>query len=117
MHYKIFLLMGLFGLGSCTSDSPDDLEGAIPANVTYREHVQPIIAANCLSCHGEPQRNGAPMPLTDYSKVKQAIEERGLLDRISRPQGAEGMMPNGGTRLPQTKIDIIKKWRDQEFQN
>lgn len=102
---------------SCTSNSPDDLEGAIPANVSYDEHVRPIIEANCIGCHQEPlSSSGAPMTLTSYEEVKQAIISRPLIDRISRPQGAEGMMPRLGTRLPQTKIDIIIKWRDQDFQ-
>ncbi|WP_298224391.1 hypothetical protein [Flavobacterium sp.] len=104
-------------MAGCSSNSPDDLEGEIPANVTYTEHVRPIIESNCLSCHGEPQQNSAPMALTDYDKVKEYVSNGKLLDRISRAQGAEGMMPNGGTRLPQTKIDIIAKWQAQNFQN
>ena len=57
------------------------------------------------------------MPLVDFEKVKQAVLSRGLIDRISRDQGSEGMMPLGGMKLPQNKIDIIVKWRDQDFQN
>lgn len=116
-YYKAFLLIGLLGLGSCSSNSPNDLEGDIPTNVTYSENVRPIIQSNCIRCHQEPPINGAPMPLIDYDKVKQAILERGLLDRISRAQGSQGLMPNGGPRLSQTNIDIIKKWRAQGFQN
>ena len=116
-YYRLFLLISLIGLGSCTSNSPDDFEGFIPTNVTYSNDVRPIIEANCIACHQDPPINGAPMPLTDYDKVKQAILTRPLIDRISRPQGAPGMMPNGGTRLPQYKIDIIKKWSDQGLQN
>ncbi len=120
MKLKLMLLLTFTGILtiSCESNSPDDLtEVDIPVNVTYTEDVRPIIQSNCIACHQEPPRNGAPMPLIDLEKVRQAITDRGLLDRISRPQGAEGMMPNGGTRLPQNKIDIIIKWRDQGFQN
>lgn len=105
-----------FLVTGCSSNSPDDLEGPIPANVTYSEHIRPIIETNCIGCHQEPPVNGAPMSLNNLEKVKEAVLSRGLIDRISRAQGTEGMMPNGGTRLPQTKIDIIVKWRDQEFQ-
>lgn len=112
----LLLLSGFLAIG-CSSNSPDDLEGAIPANVSYNEHVKPIIEVNCIGCHQEPlSSSGAPMTLTSYEEVKQAIISRLLIDRISRPQGAEGMMPRLGTRLPQTKIDIIIKWRDQNFQ-
>ena len=120
MKLKLMPILTLIGILtiSCENNSPDDLiAGDIPVNVTYTADVRPIIQSNCIVCHQEPPQNGAPMPLIDLEKVRQAIIERGLIDRISRPQGAEGMMPNGGTRLPQNKIDIIIKWRDQGFQN
>ena len=31
--------------------------------------VAPIIEAKCLRCHGEPQENGAPFPLTSYEML------------------------------------------------
>ena len=42
--------------------------------------------------------------------VKDAVINKGLLDRISRPEGASGLMPNGGPRLPQATIDLIVQW-------
>jgi hypothetical protein len=33
-----------------------------------------------------------------------------LLTRISLENGNSSLMPKGGPRLPQTTIDIIKKW-------
>jgi hypothetical protein len=50
------------------------------------------------------------MSLTTYADVKNAVLNRGLLDRISRAQGSPGMMPNGGIRLPQATIDKIFEW-------
>jgi hypothetical protein len=113
---KLFILVSLIALSGCSSNSPDDLVRDIPENVSYDNDVRPIIESNCIACHQEPPINGAPMPLIDYAKVKQAVQERGLIDRISRDQGAIGMMPNGGTRLPENSINIITKWRDQGFQ-
>ncbi|MCG2610495.1 hypothetical protein LZZ90_03115 [Flavobacterium sp. SM15] len=55
------------------------------------------------------------MPLTTYAFVRQAVEQRGLIDRISLPQGTQGMMPNGETRLPQYQINQIIAWRDAGF--
>ncbi len=98
---------------SCTSDSESDLGDNPPAEtVTYTGTVKNIIDTNCLICHGNPTANGAPMSLDTYEKVKQAVLERGLLDRISRPQGSSGMMPNGGTRLPQNVINQIIEWNN-----
>jgi hypothetical protein len=52
------------------------------------------------------------MPLINYQNVKEAIQNRGLLDRISRNEGASGLMPLGGPRLPQSVIDLIFQWNE-----
>jgi len=117
MKLLINLTLASVFITSCSSNSPDDLVGPIPVNVTYESDVKEIIESNCIACHQEPPINGAPMSQVDFEKVKQAVISRGLIDRISRAQGSEGMMPLGGMKLPQNKIDIIVKWRDQGFQN
>ena len=115
---KITALLGVpLLLCSCENDSPADLTFPIPEEtITYTEHVRTIINNNCIICHGTTPANGAPMPLTTYAAVKEAVQNRGLLDRISRPQGASGMMPNGGTRLPQSQINLINEWAAQGLQ-
>lgn len=96
---------------SCSNNSEDDLIEHNVLNTTkYTQNVKPIIDNNCISCHGAIPSNGAPMSLVTYAQVKDAIQNRGLLDRISRTQGAPGMMPNLGTRLPQATIDLIIDW-------
>jgi hypothetical protein len=50
------------------------------------------------------------MPLVNYQNVKEAVLDRGLLDRISRQEGEDGLMPFGGPRLPQQTIDLIFQW-------
>ena len=98
----------LFG---CTNDSTADLiDNSTVAVITYTNTTKSIFDNNCVICHATIPVNGAPMSLTTYENVKEAVLNRGLLDRISRPQGAQGMMPNGGTRLPQVSIDKISQW-------
>ncbi len=113
-HFQFFLA-GIFTLSllsSCSNDTLDDIdEDVVPIeNVTYQD-VQSIFANNCTACHSNPPQNGAPMSLTTYQDVKNAIQNRGLIDRISRDQGAGGMMPAGGQRLPQSTIDLIVQWQ------
>lgn len=117
MKYKSLFITFLLALllPSCSENSSDDLIDNSNAPVTYTTQVKNIIQTNCLSCHTSPPINGAPMQLTTYNDVKNAILTRGLLDRISRPQGAPGMMPNGGTRLPQTTIDKLYAWQNGGF--
>ncbi|NHN25144.1 hypothetical protein FIA58_005570 [Flavobacterium jejuense] len=115
MKKKSILTLSMLALllFSCTNDSESDLS-VVPdiQVVTYNNYVKSVISENCLFCHSSPPQNGAPMQLTTYEDVKNAVLNRGLLDRISRAQGAQGMMPNGGTRLPQTTIDAINKWQE-----
>ncbi|MBF6642293.1 hypothetical protein IVB69_12445 [Flavobacterium sp. J49] len=116
---KNILLISVFAIGtvlvsSCSNDSSDDLSGIDGLDeVTYTNTVKSIIDNNCISCHAATPINGAPMSLTTYENVKDAVQNRGLLDRISRAQGEPGMMPNGGTRLPQAVIDQVFAWNAQ----
>ncbi|AWA31431.1 hypothetical protein HYN48_07135 [Flavobacterium magnum] len=114
MHLKTLLKITFTGIliSACSNDSPDDLIKAQPGTetVTYVANVKPIITNNCLSCHTSPPVNGAPMQLTTYEDVRNAVLNRGLLNRISRQNGEQGLMPNGGPRMPQHNIDVINQW-------
>jgi hypothetical protein len=107
---KLTALIIPFVFIGCTNDSTSDLTGSVSGDITYTNTVKGIIDNNCLFCHSLPPQNGAPMSMTTYAAVKNAVLTRGLLDRISRAQGAPGMMPNGGQRLPQATIDKISQW-------
>lgn len=116
---KLFLLspffMALFL--SCSNDSTIDLvEQNNEDFVKYSTHVKSIIDNNCLACHQNPPVNFAPNHLTTYEAVKEAVQNRGLIDRVSRAQGDSGLMPAGGTRLPQATIDLLIQWETDGFQ-
>lgn len=117
MKINIFFSISiiLFITSSCSSNSESDLTVPTPDYVTYTKDIKDVIESNCIPCHTDPPINGAPMRLTTYDAVKEAITNRGLLDRISRAQGAPGMMPRNGNRLPQAKIDLIAKWQTDGF--
>lgn len=108
---NLVLFAGVLFASACSSSSTDDLVEPVEEDlITYTEHVRPIIQNNCVRCHADPPVNGAPMRLTTYEAVKNAVETRGLLDRIQRQEGEPGAMPLGGPRLPQELIDIILEW-------
>ncbi len=115
---RVIAIALLFLTWGCTNDSTSDLSDSekLPENVTYLEHIKPIIDNNCTGCHNDPPVNGAPMPLTTFEFVVDAITHRPLIDKISKPNGAPGLMPYGGPRLPQRSIDIIIKWKNQGLQ-
>lgn len=108
------LILGIVMLSGCTNDSSNDLiEINQNDQITYTNTVKSIIDNNCIVCHATTPQFGAPMPLVTYEQVKEAVLNRGLSDRISLEQGAPGMMPMGGTRLPQAVINQILEWNAQ----
>lgn len=114
IYSVIFILFFLFL--SCTNDSESDLMNSnTQATITYTNSIKSIIDNNCNFCHGNIPSNGAPMSLTNYQNVKDAVLTRGLIDRISKAQDAAGMMPYGGTRLPQSNIDQVIAWKNTGF--
>lgn len=116
MHRSILSIFSLFALFACTENSPADLTETIDFDsVSYNGNVKSIIDNNCISCHGSTPTNGAPMSLTTYENVKEAVQNRGLIDRISRNETETGHMPLGGPRLPQNLIDLIVQWQIAEF--
>jgi len=111
IYYFLFASLLLLIVG-CTSSTLDDfapVPDEEPDVVTYQQ-VRSTFENICTQCHSNPPQNGAPMPLEMYVQVREAVLNRGLLDRISRPDGAPGLMPNGGPRLPQATIDQIVQW-------
>lgn len=110
-----FSIFGAVLFVSCTSKTYDDLEEVQlldPVDqITYQD-ISFVFESVCTACHSNPPQNGAPMSLSSYSAVRNAVESRGLLDRISRNEGANGLMPLGGPRLPQQDIDLIFRWSE-----
>ena len=109
------LILGML-LASCTNDSTIDLLEPIPEEevINYEIHIKPIMTNNCTNCHSNPPQNGAPMHLTTYNSVKNAVENQELIERLISTQPGY-MMPIGGQNLPQNLIDIIIQWEAEGF--
>ena len=107
----LFFIGSIFAISSCTNDSEDDLieQMQAPQLVTYTNSVKTIIDNNCISCHANMPVNGAPFSLIEYNDVKNNIVS--IINRISRQEGESGLMPAGGSRLPQILIDDVVQWQ------
>lgn len=114
MKNTILLILSSFSIFSCTNDSESDLTNPPPVVIKYSTDIKPIIQANCIMCHTNPPQNGAPMPLLTYQNVRDAVIARGLINRISSTDPSF-LMPYGGDRLPQSKIDLIIAWKNSNF--
>ncbi|WP_296383884.1 hypothetical protein [Winogradskyella sp.] len=111
-HLIYILLISVFY--NCSYVNEDDLTEDIIIDdiVNYQDNIKSIIDNNCIFCHNNPPVNGAPMPLITYDNVKDAIENRGLISRISSTDVGFGM-PFGGPRLPQNLIDLVIQWETE----
>jgi len=90
-------------------------ETGIPAQVTFTEHVAPILYKNCISCH----RSGGPshFSLVTYNQAKSYAGSISYVteQRIMPPWPAD---PNythfkGEQTLSKNEIAILKKWEAQ----
>jgi uncharacterized membrane protein len=107
------VIVTIFG---CTNDSDSDLLNASEnETITYNEVVKQIMVQKCNNCHGATPTNGAPMSLHSYETVKDAVLNRGLIDRITLIESQSGFMPLGASKLPQTQIDQIIQWQNDDF--
>jgi hypothetical protein len=115
MKFKHLICLSIaISFSSCSYNSEDDLteEIIIEDFVTYNDNIKTIIDNNCIGCHSNPPVNGAPVSLTTYNDVKNAIENGDLIERISTTD-ASSLMPFGGPRLPQNLIDLVIQWEQE----
>jgi len=107
---KFILPLFIFIVLACTNDSESDLIDEEPIGViTYNANIKSLIDSNCLGCHSDPTRNGAPFSLTNFAQVSVSAENGSLLMALNKQTGETGAMPPSG-RLPQSTIDLITKW-------
>lgn len=123
IFFRLSLLAGILIFNSCSGDgsdtnsnpNPNPDPDPNPVTITYTNTISSIISNNCISCHGNTPSNGAAISLNTYARVKSAVINNGLIDRISQAQGTSGMMPKNGTRLPQATIDKVVTWKNNNY--
>lgn len=111
MKKYIYLSSLALFLYSCDSNTYESLEepvAIVGSNVTYNANIKSIIDENCIACHSTGGL-ASFLPLTNYSEVKDAIQNTDLLDRIKRQNGESGQMPKTA-RMSQEKINVILQW-------
>jgi len=111
---KLINRLAIIVLFACTAllyncnkddDSPEEMNGG-GEDPTFTANVQGIISGNCFNCHGATPTNGAPMSLTTYNQVVDAVNNRGLVNRIN---STTAPMPPSG-RMNATLRQTIEQW-------
>lgn len=134
MKYKIVaLLLVSFGLFNCSSDESEVEEneiveeemvvvdengdggdetggdgdtGGMETLITYENDVEPIMAGNCYTCHGQNPTNGTTTSLFTFDEVS-ALSSM-ISDRINA-RGNNASMPPSGL-LNANVIAVIDQW-------
>ena len=79
----------------------------------YTENVAPILSLNCIGCHSGSTAS-AGLHLDSYTSVYSAIKSGNVWDRVTRVQGSNGFMPQGGQKLSNANLDILQTFFDME---
>jgi len=112
LKISIILMVVCFIGFSCESSTYEEISGIV-TNPTYKANVKVIIDNNCLSCHSAA--GGQYPTMETYVQVRDAAENGNMICRID-DQSCGSVMPQSG-RMPQTNIDIIKKWAVNGYPN
>lgn len=102
-------------ISSCYYDKEQTLYGTgvcndTIANVSYSQHVVPVLQQFCYSCHGSNFPSGNIM-MGNYATDKAIAANGSLYGSISHTSGYTAM-PQGGAKLGSCQIARIKKWID-----
>ncbi len=90
-----------------STDFADIFAVQVIKTITFTGDIQPLIQSNCAPCHvyGGTSTNYSQV----YMNAKDNVDY--ILDRVQRTQGSMGFMPNGGTKLDDATISLIKEWK------
>jgi PKD repeat protein len=91
--------------GSTTNTSAMNVEVLAPAPITFDSDIKAVLQSLCSPCH---LSSGSEEDYTNYTNAKGNITS--ILDRIQRNEGSPGFMPNMGSSIGQSNIDLIKQW-------
>ena len=92
--------------------------------VDYSTQIQPIFNDNCISCHIDGGAYFGGLDLSSYSLVMEGGSSGNtivpfdhssseLFNRITLDEGDYEFMPQNGTSLSQSEIDLIAQWIDE----
>ena len=111
VQYLFVVLLFLF---ACSESPNVQEESRIPAEITFNEHIAPIIHKNCTPCH-RPGEAG-PFPLISYRDVRKRTKMIAEVtsERYMPPWPADrGYSDFIGERgLTEYEIELLAAWRD-----
>lgn len=100
---------------------------ALPANVTWTEHVYPVLRQRCNECHSSgPESKYGSVEGIDYSRYENAIpavavagakesDDNGFQGILKEAIQSSGMPPGNKDKLTPYERALLLKWQEQGF--
>lgn len=91
-----------------------NIECNIEKNITYTNHIAPIIETNCFECHAPDvyKKKASRNKIFDYKSLKEKAESNLLYGSINHEKGFIAMPYKKGKKIDSCDIQIIKTWID-----
>ena len=110
--FFMFIIIGI-SISGCYYDNEEELYkySQSPCDTTvftYSQKVEPILQANCYSCHGQTSASSG-IVIEGYSTLLPFVSNNKLWGDINHLSGFNAM-PLNGNQLNQCNLTIIKKW-------
>lgn len=116
-RYLILAILTLL-LSSCYYDVEEELYGpldCVPANVSFKNDVVPIMDNYCNSCHNKANQSGG-VRTDNYNEIKIVANNGRLLGSIKHEDGYTAM-PQGVETLSSCSVSKIEVWITEGTQN
>lgn len=117
----IFILISSTAvISSCYYDNGDDLltggsSDCDTLNMTYTNHIEPIISMSCIGCHSGSAPSGN-ISLETYDDVKATANDGSLMGTIDHAPGFSAM-PKNSPKIDDCSISQIAAWINQGTKN
>jgi hypothetical protein len=110
MKTLLITITAIVLLSSCYYDKEENLYGATcdTSAVTYNASIVPVLASNCISCHGGAFPSGN-VKLDTYTDVRTVAMNGKLYGSISHSTGFFAM-PQNAAQLSNCTISKFKIW-------
>jgi hypothetical protein len=113
--YYLILFFASFLFISCNKKEKES-ESKLPEQITFTEHIAPIIYSNCTPCH----RPGSAGPFS-FTNYEQIVRKAKTIKKVTQnhfmppwPADPEYVHFAGERILSQMEIDMIGKWVDDK---
>jgi mono/diheme cytochrome c family protein len=119
MKKSLIMLICASMFAGCYYDNKEDLYPAVVScdtgTVTYSGKVLSIVQSNCYACHGSGNTLGN-VNLDGYTNLR-AYADNGKLVGVIAHENGFTPMPQGGNKLDECDISVVKKWISDGTQN